>query len=641
MKEQLKELEEQLQTLTQNGNDTVETVDILIKMAEILGVDNPKRAIEVTEKAYEIAKKLSYAHGRAYSAGYMGFAHYMLSNHELALAKLKEAFQYFEKSEDRLGLARTLNGLASVQHSLGNYHTALDNAFQALKILEDIGHESGVAWSLHGIGGGYHDIGDYENAIQSYLKSLKIFEKLGKEVGEARALNGIGTVYQGMDDYELAQHYQLKCLEMFRKLGNKIGEARALSDLGIIAQNSGDEAQALEYHQQSLKIREEIGNRQSQTTSLINIGKLYIQQKKISQAIEILKKALSIAEEIKVKPRIYQAHQALSEACELQGNLSKALFHHKKFHRIREEVTGDEANTKLKNLQISFEVEKSEKEAEIARLKNVELKEKNDQLEKLLTELKETQGQLLQSEKMAALGNLVAGLVHEINTPLGTIRSAADVSARSANKIQQLLDSAQSIAELRASKPFVSSLTALQNNNRVTGAATERLSRILNSLKNFTRLDEAAYQKIDIHEGLESVLVLMEHDFLERVRVVKAFGNVPKILGYPGELNQVFMNLLTNAAEAIEESGEISIRTSANNGNVLIAISDNGVGITPDLRERLFEPRFTKKGERVKAGIGLFTCYNIIQNHGGKIEVVSEVGKGSTFTVILPQNKAG
>jgi tetratricopeptide (TPR) repeat protein len=111
------------------------------------------RVIEITGNAYEIAQKLSYPRGQAYSAGYMGFAYYMLSNHELALAKFKEALQYFEKSEDQAGLARTLNGLASVQHSLGNYDTAFNNAFQSLRILQEIGHESGAAWSLHGIGG--------------------------------------------------------------------------------------------------------------------------------------------------------------------------------------------------------------------------------------------------------------------------------------------------------------------------------------------------------------------------------------------------------------------------------------------------------------------------------------------------------
>lgn len=295
---------------------------------------------------------------------------------------------------------------------------------------------------------------------------------------------------------------------------------------------------------------------------------------------------------------------------------------------------------KIKNLEISFAVDTARKEAEIFRLKNVDLKEKNEQLQQLLRELKETQTQLIQSEKMAALGTLVAGVVHEINSPLGGINSTVDVATRCIANIIELLETYRTVDEMKSSKQLQRYLKVLENSNQISVAASQRITRIVRSLKSFARLDEATFQKADLHEGLESTLTLIEHDFKDHIKVEKEYGELPRVACYPGELNQVFMNLLTNAAQSIPGEGTITIQTSEENGNVHVKIADTGVGIAPERMESLFEPSFTKKGSRVKAGTGLFTCYNIMQKHRGRLQVESEVGKGTTFTMILPTDLA-
>jgi len=265
-----------------------------------------------------------------------------------------------------------------------------------------------------------------------------------------------------------------------------------------------------------------------------------------------------------------------------------------------------------------------------------QLEEEYDQLQRLLKQLQETQAQLVQSEKMAALSKLVAGVVHEMNTPIGTINSATNLSTRAITNILEVLETSQTLDEVKNSKRLQASLMALQNNIPVTVAASERITRIVSSLKSFARLDESTFQKTDIHEGLESTLPLIEHECKEQISVVKEYGDIPQVVCYPGELNQVFMNLLTNAVQAIEGKGTITIRTFAENENVHIQIADTGVGIPPERMPRLFEPSFSQKNTRVKAGMGLFISYNIMQKHRGEIKVESEVGKGSTFTLILP-----
>ncbi len=264
--------------------------------------------------------------------------------------------------------------------------------------------------------------------------------------------------------------------------------------------------------------------------------------------------------------------------------------------------------------------------------------ERTAEIEHSLQELRATQSQLVQTEKMAALGKLVAGVVHEMNTPLGAINSATDVASRCVSAIVDVLESSSSIDEIKSSQALQRALRTLPDGNRVAVEASERLSRILNSLKSFTRLDEATIQEMDLHEGLDATLTLLEHEMINQIEVIKEYGDIPVVLCYPGEINQVFMHLLANGAQSIQDTGVITIRTFTDPNYVKVQIQDTGVGIPSEHLKTLFEPSFTKQGERVKAGLGLFTCYHIIEKHHGNITVSSEVEKGTTVTVSLPKD---
>ena len=266
----------------------------------------------------------------------------------------------------------------------------------------------------------------------------------------------------------------------------------------------------------------------------------------------------------------------------------------------------------------------------------IQLKEEKDQLQQLLEELERTQAQLVQSEKMAALGKLVAGFVHEMNTPVGAMNSASDIINRSITNVVEAIEKGRSLDDVKNNRQYQNSVKALRDSNPITLAASERISKIVNSLKGFAHLDEASFQNADLHEELENTLTLLEYEFRGRINVVRKYGDIPKVACNPGEVSQVFMNLLTNAAEAIGDEGTITLRTFERDGDVHVQVMDTGAGISPRRLERLFDPGFVKKELRVKAGLGLFTSFNIVQKHNGRIEVESEVGKGSTFTVVLP-----
>ena len=272
----------------------------------------------------------------------------------------------------------------------------------------------------------------------------------------------------------------------------------------------------------------------------------------------------------------------------------------------------------------------------MVRKRTKELEGKNKQLASALMELKDTQSQLAQSEKMASLGSLAAGVAHEFNNPIGAINSTADTSRRSIEKLINTLEVSQDLNEIKQDDKFWKALKILKSNSNIKTFASERLIKITRSLKNFARLDKADFQEADIKEGIASTLTLLDHKFKNRISIEKEFGDIPKIYCYPNQLNQVFMNILINASEAIKDKGTITIKTLRKEDNIIVQISDNGMGIKEGNLKKIFNPGFTTKGVGVGTGLGLSICYRIVKAHNGEIKVHSEVGKGTTFDLIFP-----
>lgn len=265
------------------------------------------------------------------------------------------------------------------------------------------------------------------------------------------------------------------------------------------------------------------------------------------------------------------------------------------------------------------------------------IKKAMDELSAMYRELRETQAQLVQSEKMASLGSLVAGIAHEINTPVGAMTSMHDTLVRGIEKLKEHL--ASKSEEGLAEDPKLDALfTVIDESNQVIKSGASRVGEIVRRLRSFARLDEAELKEVDIHEGLEDTLTLIHHEIKHHIQVVREYGDVPPISVYPSRLNQVFLNVLNNARQAIRDTGTITIRTGVENDMAVIAISDDGVGIEPRHLEKIFDPGFTTKGVGVGTGLGLSICYQIIQDHHGRIEAESTLGKGTTFTIRLPLN---
>lgn len=241
------------------------------------------------------------------------------------------------------------------------------------------------------------------------------------------------------------------------------------------------------------------------------------------------------------------------------------------------------------------------------------------ELKNTLKELKDTQIQLINSEKMASLGQLIAGVAHEINTPLASINSNNSVISKFIKKIDNE-EIAQTLKEI----------------NELDKEAVMRISNMVKSLKKFVRLDEAELQDADINKELDLTLDLIRHETKNKIEIVKNYSQLPLIKCYPNMLNQVFMNILINACQSIEKSGQITITTEFKEGMLTVKIKDTGKGIPQDKIDKIFTVGYTTKGVGVGTGLGLAISEKIIQKHEGKIAVNSEFGQGSEFIITIP-----
>ena len=345
---------------------------------------------------------------------------------------------------------------------------------------------------------------------------------------------------------------------------------------------------------------------------------------------------------------------------ELKTVQKNAMVLEFKFKRTMADKT---AITNILNASIE-EVEKQKKIIENARdeinhtLIEVDhqkklIEDKNTELNKLF-DLREAQQQLVMAEKMASLGQLTAGVAHEINNPINFVSAnikplkedLADIvecinryeSVIRENKLEELFSGVQ---QFKNKTDIAFSMKEIQDLLRGIEEGANRTSEIVKGLRNFSRLDQNVVKKANLNEGIESTLTLLHTVYKDRIEIIKDYGDIPEVECLPGQINQVLMNILSNAIQAIAEKGEIFIKTSEEKSAVKISIRDTGGGMSDETKQKIFDPFFTTKEVGKGTGLGLSISYGIIEKHQGKIEVNSVQGKGTEFIITLPvhQNK--
>jgi signal transduction histidine kinase len=296
-------------------------------------------------------------------------------------------------------------------------------------------------------------------------------------------------------------------------------------------------------------------------------------------------------------------------------------------------------------------------------LKAMELRiaQRNRVLRKALVDLKESQAQLVQSEKMASLGQMVAGVAHELNTPLGYVTNnvqlmdeltaplfaLAESQAALAACLddpacdeQRLADALERAAAMRAQATPELLADDLRQLFDDTLYGLGQIAELVSGLKDFARLDRAMSEEVDLNDCIRSALLIARNHIKDKAEVVQSLGELPRISCAPSQINQVLLNLFTNAAQAMDGPGRIQVKSWADADNLFISVQDSGRGMPPEVLQRIFDPFFTTKPVGEGTGLGLSISYKIIRDHGGSIRVASEPGRGTRFLISLPRSQA-
>jgi len=275
------------------------------------------------------------------------------------------------------------------------------------------------------------------------------------------------------------------------------------------------------------------------------------------------------------------------------------------------------------------------------------------ELEFALENLKLIQSQLIQSEKMASVGLLTAGVAHELNNPINFISGNVNPLRRDLNELFSFIEKYDETLESNKLEKVIRDINDLKDRldfpfltkeiiNLLEGIeeGANRSSKIVKGLRSFSRLDKEKPQLFDIHEGIDSTLILLHNNTKDRIKVRKDYGDLKEIECFPSKLNQVIMNILTNSIQAIEGKGEIIIQTVSSDIGIKIIIKDNGKGMTPEVKKHIFDPFYSTKDVGKGTGLGLSISYGIIEQHNGNIDVISESGKGTEFIISLPRTQS-
>ncbi len=428
-------------------------------------------------------------------------------------------------------------------------------------------------------------------------------------MGELRALSVLGEAQHLAGAPDAAVLLFRECIAGASEVALPLLTLCAWRDLGRSYATLGQPAEALSCYQESLLRFDEVDQPDAKAQTLLYLAHLHFEEGRIEEAL----RDASRAQALRAGPATQlEIAELLAHLYEDQGDYKTALLHARNHLRLKEHIHGQEQATRLKNVQIRRATEQAEHAAEVHRLRYVELAQSHVQL--------------VQAERMQAAERLVAGLLHEINTPLGVINASMDTIQRAFAKTQSL----------PGRDPLPTPIaTAMQTANASAREATERIGHLVGQLREFVRLDQADQALTNLNELLRATLRLLEPQIPDRVRVQPHLEPIPSILCYPKELNQVFLTLLAHAADAIEDLGTITIRSTDVNKTIRMEIKHTGKSLPPEEQAGLFDLGFAERDATVRLDVGMAMCRNIIHRHRGQISLRS-TDEGTCLEIELP-----
>lgn len=628
MRDKITELEHKLHDIGANTARHVETkIDLLNNLAwELRGTDT-LRALHHSQEAHTLAEEADYPKGKAYSLYYSGVALRYLARYDEALSALLKAYDLFYAIRDSFGQAGTLNWMGNVYLRMGNYSIALDYYLQSLQINEELGDTHQIAISLTNIGRVYYGLHNYSDSLVYHLRSLKLSMLMEEEeeslVEKAVIFWDISRAYCAMENYSNALQYCKRSIELNKITGNRRNLGASYYALGEIYLGMEDCYHSLLNLLRAKAIFRDIGESYGEANVDIQAGILYFRHiDNPEKTLYYLRAAIHAATQIKASEIEHNAHQILAEFYKRQNNYQEALYHFECFYALKLETTNKQTEQAISSLQQRHEIEKRQKEAEIYRLKNVELANALYEVQTLNENLAQINIHLenLNQEK----SDFISIVAHDLQNPLAGIAMTASLVKLCANTM--LADQ------------------VCQHMGKIEDTA-DRMKAIITNLLNIDAIESGRMQLVAEGLPIPELLhtVVAEHLSRARAKLIDlCYTETPcaPVLVDKRAILQVLDNLVSNAVKYSPRKSTVWITTSYTNGDATIYIRDEGPGFTEEDKKRLFS-KFAQlsakpTGGEHSTGLGLSIVKKLIDAMGGMIECESTAGQGSTFILHLP-----
>ena len=629
MNNKIGELETQLTSTT----DNTRKVELMNALAWELQHTDLARATALCQSAVELASQNDQERdqkGLAESYFQLGDFHTQLGNYDRALAHLSRALAIYEALGDSRKSTNVLHLIGNTWAHLGNYPDALHYFIRLLEIYQDMGLRKEQAGMLSNIGNTYWYLQDHAKALAYLNKSLQISQQTGDRIEQADALENSCNVYCSLGEFDKALKCGLTSVQLYEELGSRQGVAQALNGVGEAYKALGDHSRALLCYHRSLTIAQELGLRYEAGWVLQKIGAVYLDQDQPDQALASIQQALTIAQEINSSQRLLDVHRTLSRIYKQTGDLEKALDHLEQHYKIKEQLFNEEADERVKTLEITHQVETARKEAEIHQLRNVvlerEINERKQAEKALQTSNLQLQQEIAEREQLIADLNAFAHTVaHDLKTPVSIItgHSALILDDRVETDGDQIAEWVRLIEQ--------TGLRMIRIIDEILFLASVRQREIIPHTLDMAMIVQEAEKRLAPMIAENNAEVIMPSTW-------------PAAWGYAAWIEEVWVNYVANAIKYGGEPPRVELgATAPADGTVRFWVRDNGVGLSQEDQDQLFAA-FTQldAASSVGHGLGLSIVKRIVEKLGGSVDVESEnkPGLGSTFSFTLPAVKS-
>ena len=538
---------------------------------------------------------------------------------EDGLERLAAAFETCRRVGDKTNLMRAGDLLSTVFEGTGEIPEALRYAEVVLEVAKAEGSLLYVCSALSSLAGIFTTTGDLDAAGEKVEQALQIAEQLGSDRLRGRLHWRRGRILFSRRAYEQALDVFWISHALSQKVGSLFNECATLTEIGRVLEAMGRLEEAEAVLQRSLDLADSDVQQVVAPRTHVVLGRIYLSMGRLESAKDVLIKLENRSLRFNLLPTLAEGALLLAETYERLGQLEPSIGQYKRHIELRASAMEGETQRAVKRFQVQSELRAAQREAELERIR--------------YTELETMQTQLVEAERMAAVGSLAAGIAHEMNSPLGVVKSGLNVADRAVSRAREALGPRLPPAAQAAFK-------ALSQTRQSSGEALERLEALVASLRRFTRLDEAEVQTLDLVQSLDEALELLRPTLSEGIEVIRDITPLPRLEGWPSRMNQALLCLLMNAAEVQRGRGQILVQTRREGAEIVLHISDRGPGIPAEVRDRLFEISFDASGPRTRFRVGLATVRSVIQRHGGTIDF-NTTEQGTTFTVRLPVIESG